>query len=194
MAVRCWHCGAALNKAAAGAGAQLQCVGCGAKLGQRAAPKAVAPLPRPGPDELSDPPAQWSPEPRGGGRNPVAFLLALLLFAGAGYCAVKGYQRVTTWDRAQGNITGLRIERPDRMFATVQFSAADGRVYRFEEPCAWGTQAGETVEVIYPLADPGGASVDGEISALLGNVGSWMGAAGLAALAFVCLSWWRHSA
>jgi hypothetical protein len=118
----------------------------------------------------------------------------VLLFAGAGYSALKGYQRVTTWDRALGNVTGLRIEGPDRMFAKVRFSAADGRVYRFEEPCAWDTRAGETVEVIYRAADPSDASIESEVSALYGSVGPWAGAAVLAVLGFFCLCWWRHSA
>ena len=80
----------------------------------------------------------------------------MLLFGGAGYCALKGYQRVTAWDDALGNVTGLRIEGPGRMFATVQFSAANGRVYRFEEPSAWDTRARET-----RAGDSGGGDIRG---------------------------------
>src|SRR5437868_1080257 len=98
MAVRCWHCGTALNKAAAGAVAQVQCVGCGAKLGGAARPVAVAPSPRPVANQPPARPAQQPFAPHRAGGNPVAFLLALLLLGAAGYWALNGYRTVTSWD------------------------------------------------------------------------------------------------
>jgi hypothetical protein len=178
---------------AAGTAARVQCGGCGAKLVDDTPAPPKAPPPRPLPDV--PPGSVWRPTPegRGGGGRAVAFLLAVLLFCGAGYWSLESYRKVTGWDRAQGNVVGLRIESPTRVFARVQFSAANGQPYRFEEACTWDARVGETVEVVYQAADPNEAKIEDEVQAVVGPIIPWVGPVFLALLGFVCLSWWRLS-
>jgi hypothetical protein len=123
----------------------------------------------------------------------VAFLLAVLCFGAAAYWALQGCRRFTDWDSAPGHVMKLRIEGGSRMFATVQFTAANGRLYRVEEPCAWETGVGQPVDVRYRTEDPNEAMIDGEVDSLVGSLGPVVGSIFLVILGFVCLNWWRLS-
>jgi len=188
--MRCWHCGKAF-KAAAGS-EEVLCPGCGAKLGTVAAPAVLAPLPSP----MDDPAAQpWRPSSElasgvrkplagaGGGGNPGVLLVAVVLFAAAGYWSWQSYQKINNWKKTTGEVVSLRYGTRFGRYATVQFTAANGLRYRFED-MSHEAEVGQSVKILYPQENPNEARLDSEGNFFLGPII-------LATLACGCVCLWR---
>jgi hypothetical protein len=188
--MRCWHCGKAF-RATAGS-AEVLCPGCGAKLGAVPAPTILAPPPGP----LNDPSAQpWRPSAdpgsavrnptltTGGRGNPAALMVAVVLFLAAGYWFWDSYQKLNHWAKATGEVVSLRNGRRFSRYATVQFTAANGLRYRFEDS-SHDTQVGQSVKVLYLPEKPNEARLDSDANLFMGPIL-------LVTLACGCVGLWR---
>jgi hypothetical protein len=189
--MRCWHCGKAF-RATAGSSEEVLCPGCGAKLGRVATPAVLAPAPGP----LNGPDAQpWRPSAdpgsavrnptlgAGGGGNPAALLVAVVLFIAAGYWFWDSYQKLNNWAKTTGEVVSLRDGRRFSRYATVVFTAANGRRYRFEDS-SHDTRVGQSVKVLYPPTDPNEAKLDSDANLFLGPIL-------LTTIACACVGLWR---
>jgi hypothetical protein len=117
----------------------------------------------------------------------VVGLFALLLVVIGAFQAVKVIGLETAGARATGAVVRLAEDEDSdgntTYFPVVRFPAADGRTVEFRDSVGSnppGQQAGDTVNVLYPADDPGGAIIDrgafwnGAIPALLLLAGGFL--------------------
>lgn len=117
-------------------------------------------------------------------RAMISLLLALGLFAGAGYFYYDTQRLIAAAEKAPGIV--VAFERRSSKgghsdYPVIEFATASGEIRRFTSSGAGRFAKGETVEVLYDARDPADARVNVFIEL-------WLGSLALGGFGLLCLA------